>query len=154
MTSNHPLALYGRFQRVMQLAEQLEKRPRRFGTDEPLTSAEIHMIEVIGDHEGNSVTDLANILGVTKGAVSQRLKKLDKNGFITNNQDPENLSRNRVSLTTKGKTAFFAHKHWHETMDGGFREYYLNLDPSKIEFLFEFLARIEDFLEKRLAADI
>ncbi len=154
MKHEHPLALYGRFQQIMQLAAKLEKRPRRFGTDEQLTSAEIHLIEVIGENENSSVTALADTLGVTKGAISQRLKKLGNKGFVVNTQDPQNLSRYIVSLTSKGKTAFFAHQHWHETMDGGFREYYLNLDSDKIDFLFEFLARIEDFLKKRLAADI
>jgi DNA-binding MarR family transcriptional regulator len=154
MNTDHPLALYGRFQRVMKLADQLEKRPRRFGTDELLTSAEIHLIEVIGENEGSSVTDLANALGVTKGAVSQNLKKLDNKGFIVKRQDPDNLSRNSVSLTTKGKTAFFAHQHWHETMDGGFMAYYLSLAPEKIEFLFDFLSRVEKFMEKRLEADV
>ena len=154
MKRDHPLALYGRFQQIMQLAAKLERQPRRFGTDEQLTSAEIHLIEVIGENEGSSVTELANTLGVTKGAVSQRLKKLENTGFIVNNQDPQNLSRCNVSLTAKGKTAFFAHQHWHETMDGGFRDYYLNLDPPKIDFLFDFLARVEDFLKKRLDAEI
>jgi DNA-binding MarR family transcriptional regulator len=154
MQSNHPLALYGRFQQIVQLANQLENRPRRFGTDERLTSAEINLIEVIGENEGSSVTELASLLTITKGAVSQRLKKLESKGFIFNSQDAQNLSRNNVSLTTKGKAAFFAHRHWHETMDGGFRNYYLGLEADKIDFLFDFLARVEEFLNKRLEADI
>jgi DNA-binding MarR family transcriptional regulator len=100
------------------------------------------------------VTELANILSVTKGAVSQSLKKLEIKGFIIKKQDPQNLSRNSVSLSSKGKTAFFAHQHWHETMDGGFKDYYLSLDAEKIAFLFDFLGRVEEFLEKRLQADI
>ncbi|MEN8246616.1 MAG: MarR family winged helix-turn-helix transcriptional regulator, partial [Thermodesulfobacteriota bacterium] len=105
---------------LVELSVKLEKMPRRFGTEEPLSSREIHIIEVSGDHgEILSVTDLAGLLGITKGAVSQNLKKMEKKGLTTKIEDPQNSSRSIVKLTSKGKTAYYAHKDWHETMDGG-----------------------------------
>lgn len=144
--------IHERFKTVVELAVQLEQTPRHFGTDEHLTSTEIHLVEIIGDHlETDSVTDLSKILGVTKGAVSQNLKKTENKGLTSKIVDPENSSRTIVKLTSKGKTAYFAHKHWHETMDGGFRDYFLNLDQGKIDFLIDFLGKLETFL--RRAAD-
>ena len=76
--------LHDRFQRVMKLAVRLEQTPRPFGTDELLTATEIHLVEIIGENgESLSVTDLAGLLGVTKGAVSQTLKKLENKGLTT-----------------------------------------------------------------------
>lgn len=141
--------IHERFKTVVDLAVQLEQTPRPFGTDERLTSTEIHLIELIGDHlETFSVTDLAKTLGVTKGAVSQNLKKTETKGLTSKIIDPDNSSRTIVKLTSKGKTAYFAHKHWHETMDGGFRDYFLNLDREKIDFLLEFLGKLEIFLKR------
>jgi DNA-binding MarR family transcriptional regulator len=144
--------IHERFKAVVDLAVKLEQTPRSFGTDERLTSTEIHLIELIGDHlETFSVTDLSKTLGVTKGAVSQNLKKTEAKGLTSKISDPQNSSRTIVKLTSKGKTAYFAHKHWHETMDGGFRDYFINLDRDKIDFLLEFLGKLEIFLKR--AAD-
>ena len=149
------LVIHEKFYNVMRLAQKLEKTPRKFGTDELLTGSEIHLIEFIGDFdEALSVTDLAGASGVTKGAVSQHLKKLGQRGFINKRTDPENSSRTIVKLTAKGKVAYYAHQHWHETMDGGFKAYFTNLSQDKLDFLIEFLTRFETFMTKRLAADL
>jgi len=141
-----------RFYQLVKLANDMEKAPRRFGTDEPLKSNEIHLIELIGDNnETLSVTDISRLLGITKGAVSQNLKRLDDKDLILKEEDPENLSRLIVRLTSKGKTAYYAHKHWHETMDGGFKEYFRSLDQDRIDFLIEFLNRVRDFMRRAMA---
>ncbi len=139
------------FYELVKLANELERTPRRFGTDEPLKANEIHLIELIGDNDERlSVTDLSRLLDVTKGAVSQSLKKLDDKELILKKEDPTNLSRIIVKLTSKGKTAYYAHKHWHETMDGGFKTYFRSLDQDRIDFLIEFLAKVQDFMKRAM----
>jgi len=141
--------IHERFLTIVELAAQLEKTPRRFGTEEPLTSREIHIIEASGDNaETLSVTDLARLLGITKGAVSQNLKKMEKKGLTRKIDDPQNSSRSIVKLTSKGKTAYYAHKHWHETMDGGFKSYFMDLEAEKIDFLLDFIDKVEDFIKR------
>ena len=143
--------IHDRFRQVMKLAIALEQTPRPFGTDELLTATEIHLVEIIGENgESLSVTDLAGLLGITKGAVSQTLKKLENKDLTMKHPDPENNSRAIVGLTTKGKTAFYAHRHWHETMDGGFKKYFENLNQDRIDFVVEFLTKFEVFLKKVL----
>lgn len=134
----------------MRLAVELDRSPKKFGTGELLSHAEIHLIEIIGDHEGLSVTDIGNCLGITKGAVSQSLKKLEHKGYSVKKTDPDNLSRSIVSLTAKGQTAYWAHKHWHETMDGGFSHYLESLNDDELRVIMNFLTRTEDFLVRRL----
>ena len=144
------LIIHGKFQSIMNLTQQLEKVPKKFGTGEFLSRSEIHLIEIIGDNEGLSVTDIGMYLGITKGAVSQSLKRLEAKGFSLKKTDPENLSRSIVMLTAKGFTAFWAHKHWHETMDGGFLQYMEELGTSEINIIINFLERVEDFLTRRV----
>jgi DNA-binding MarR family transcriptional regulator len=143
-------SLVGKFGRVAKLWEQLDKKPRQFGTGEDFTGSEIHLIEVVGQNEGLSVTALAERLGITKGAVSQTLKRLAGKEIVVKETDPSNASRVIVNLTTKGKVAFFTHLHWHETMDGGFRHYFMGLSEERIRFLDEFLTILEQFLKKRI----
>ena len=137
----------------MALARKLETSPKKFGTDKNLSHAEIHLIEIVGDHEDLSVTDIGKLLDITKGAVSQSLKKLEAKGFSTKEKDPENLSRSIVKLTAKGKTAYWAHKDWHEQMDGGFSAYMDSLPENNIDILLDFMTKIEDFLKRRLESD-
>ena len=145
--------VHAKFARIVELYGKLEKLPRSYGTDEHFTSPEIHLIETIGDHDDSlSVTELANLMGVTKGAISQRLKKLDKRGLTKKKADPENTSRVRLFLTSKGKSAYFAHKHWHEKMDGGYMAYYKKMDDNKIQFLIEYMTQVEDFLQRAMDA--
>jgi DNA-binding MarR family transcriptional regulator len=142
-------ALIGKFAKVAKLWQQLDKQPRQFGTGENLSGPEIHVIEVIGQNEGLSVTALANRLGVTKGAVSQTLKKMESKELVSRDVDPSNSSRVTLSLSTKGKIAFYAHLHWHETVDGGFRDFFMSLPDDKIKFLEDFLTSFEQFLKQR-----
>ncbi len=139
-----------KFRSIMDLAMKLEQTPQQFGTQELLSQTEIHLIEIIGDVEGLSVTDISKYLGITKGAVSQSLKRLETKGFTLKQTDPQNLSRAIVMLTAKGQTAYWAHKHWHETMDGGFIRYLENLDSASLKIIIEFMERSETFLSAML----
>jgi DNA-binding MarR family transcriptional regulator len=148
-TNASPFSLIGRFSRVAKLWRQVEGKARKFGTEDNLSGPEIHLIEVVGENEGLSVTDLAGRLGITKGAVSQTLKKLEARKLVDKRTDPANTSRITVKLSTKGKVAYYSHLEWHEAMDGGFRDYFVNLPQERVRFLDEFLSLLEQFLRKR-----
>ena len=150
---NEKLIIHGKFQSILRLAQKMEKVQKSFGTGEMMSHSEIHLLEIIGDTKGLSVTDISRHLGITKGAVSQSLKRLDKKGFTTKETDPENLSRSIVSLTSKGQTAYWSHKHWHETMDGGFLKYLDELDDESFEIIVNFLGKVKTFLKLRLESD-
>lgn len=144
--------IHGKFQSLMTLALKLDQAPKRFGTNHDLSHSEIHLVEIIGDNQGLSVTDISRLLGITKGAVSQSLKRLEKKGLTRKEPDPDNLSRSLVSLTDQGRAAYWAHRQWHETMDGGFREYLTTLSGSETRTIVYFLTRVEDFLTRRLTS--
>lgn len=141
--------LQEKFKRIVELANEADKAPRAYGTEYPMTNSEIHLIELIGDNGATlSVTDLAKITGVTKGAVSQTLKKLENKGFIIKQIDPSNLSRVIIDLTSRGKTAYYSHRDWHETMDGGVKKYFTGLSDEELDFLYKTLDTIETFFKK------
>ena len=150
---NNKLILHGKFQSIMRLSRELDKAPKKFGTNELVSHSEIHMIEIIGDNDGLSVTDISRHLGITKGAVSQSLKKLETKGFSIKKTDPENLSRSIVMLTAKGHTAYWAHKLWHETMDGGFARYMDAIGEKELGVIIDFLEKVENFLERMLSSE-
>jgi DNA-binding MarR family transcriptional regulator len=134
----------------MALALKLDQMPKQFGTGRDLSHTEIHLIEIIGDGKDLGVTDIARLIGVTKGAVSQALNRLEKKELVRKQEDPDNRSKLLISLTALGNMAYWAHKHWHETMDGGFIKYLEGLNTDQTGFLLDFLTRVEDFLQRRI----
>ena len=95
----------------------LDKKTRYYGTDVPIFHSEIHVIMAIAEHPGIHVGGLADILGVTKGAVSEILKKLERKALVIKEIDDLNLSRYSLNLTEKGKKAHNNHMHYHAVLN-------------------------------------
>lgn len=92
--------------------QRLEKNPRSFGDAGPLTPSEIHTIDAIGCGQAILMSELANRLSVTKGAVSQVIKRLESQGLVQRSAHPEDSRASLISLTSKGVSAY--HAHWQD----------------------------------------
>jgi len=101
--TNLPRHLVEKFMDIVRRTAELENRPWHFGTTETLYRSEIFLLELIGDQEGISVTEAADQLHITKGAVSQTLKKLDTKGLVDKQPDPVNGLKMCLRLSNKGK---------------------------------------------------
>ena len=88
---------------------ELERQCSKFSTDVDIHLAEIHTIMAIHNNEGIHVGGLAEQLGVTKGSVSELLRRLERKGLAYKAKDPLKMTRLNVFLTEKGKAA---HKQW------------------------------------------
>ena len=101
------------FTRITARAGALDRVRRDFGTGVDLYPSEIHTIEAIGMQERVNVTELAGIMGVTKGAVSQMIRKLEGKGMITRFHPDDNSQQVFVELTASGALAFEGHAAFH-----------------------------------------
>lgn len=135
--------------RISRKKSDLEKKPHEYGTGILMQHAEMYMVEVLGQNEGMSVTKIANVMQITKGAVSQTLKKLEQKGLIQKFPDPANASRTLIYLSSEGKRVFSAHQKWHRKVDGGFSEYLDGLLGNDVLLIRDFLNRYEFFLDNR-----
>lgn len=99
-----------------------------FGIGMELYPAEIHMLTAVDMRGSTGVTELAEDLGVTKGAVSQQISKLVNKGLLTKESDPDNRSRVRIMTTEKGHEASDNHLDFHREHDRRFLEYLGTLD--------------------------
>ncbi|MCH3916650.1 MAG: MarR family winged helix-turn-helix transcriptional regulator [Spirochaetia bacterium] len=131
------------FLRIAVKLTEFDKVTQNYGTDTKLTMAEIHMIKAIKETDDCHVTKLAALLGVTKGAVSQITKKLERKHMISKSTDPNNLSKQILRLTDIGETANDCHEALHKEFDAVFMETLANATPENIEFLKDFLHRME-----------
>ena len=79
-----------KFGRIINKFNYIEKIPRDFGTGKLLYPSEIHLIETIGKTPGINVTELAKRHGISKAAISQKLKKLEKKDLVERYKNGEN----------------------------------------------------------------
>ncbi|MEG0249359.1 MAG: MarR family transcriptional regulator [Peptostreptococcus sp.] len=122
----------------------LDKKTRYYGTDVPIFYSEIHVIMTIAEHPGIHVGGLADILGVTKGAVSEILKKLERKALVLKEIDDLNLSRYSLSLTEKGEMAHKNHMHYHSVLNNMVEDELKDASEEELEFLSSFLIDMID----------
>ena len=134
--------------RVMNKIVRNEKTPRRFGSDILLHPSEIHTIMFIGDHEGVHLSELARIMGVTRGAVSQSVAKLEKKGLVAKTGDPSNNLKMVPALTKMGRVAYWAHEQHHEEMDADLFDFIKRLSEEQVAVIEDFLGHIEQMADK------
>ena len=101
---------------VMNRMVATHEKPRDFGTGVLLHRVEIHTIQAIAENEGINVTDLAKIMNVTKGAISQTLSKLEKKKLVEKQNSHKNQKEIELYLTDAGWIGYHQHEKMHMSM--------------------------------------
>ena len=78
------------------------------------TSTEIHCIEAIEKSVHPNVSQLAQTLFMTRGAISKLTKKLIQKDAIVTYKNPDNKKEVYFKLTDKGRIAFDTHEQFHK----------------------------------------
>jgi DNA-binding MarR family transcriptional regulator len=118
------------FQKILQVYSVIERKPKDFGTGDLLYVSELHTIAKIGQHPEINITQLADATGVTKGAVSQIVKRLLKKNFIEKCK-----SRNRkevnLQLSEKGNLIYREHETFEKEIFGFAEKLYNEANPAE-----------------------
>jgi DNA-binding MarR family transcriptional regulator len=88
------------FLKILHLYSVISRKPKDYGTGDLLYFNEIHTISMIAKNREVNVTRLAEIMGVTKGAISQTITKLADKNLITRINIK---NRKEVNLRLSGK---------------------------------------------------
>ena len=131
------------FNRIINKFISIEKKPRDFGTGDLLYPSEIHNIEIIGRNPGINVTNLAKKLGVTKGAVSQIVNKLERKNLVAKFRDSNNEKEVMLKLQKKGEIAFKGHEDFHAKFYSEIVDETDNTTPEQIQIFQNILNKID-----------
>jgi DNA-binding MarR family transcriptional regulator len=97
------------FLKILHLYSVISRKPVNYGTGDLLYFTEIHTISVVGKNREVNMTRLAEMMGVTKGAISQTVKKLvNKNLILKTNIT--NRKEVNLRLSDKGQMAYKGQK--------------------------------------------
>lgn len=152
MYNNNKEIVSSKLFKVFRKLSKINSMTRNYGTNELLYEAEVRVIKAVKENEGIHVTALAEMLGVTKGAVSHSLVQLEKKGMIIKQPDSSNQSRLLLKLTEKGDIAYNSHEKLHEEINNIIE---LMLADESIDFencLSDFLSKLDkvftDFIKE------
>ena len=101
-----------------------------------------------GSHKAITTTKLAEVLGITKGAVSQVTRKLLEKNLITKVASKEKVNEVFISLTDKGKVVYAYHRNIHEKMLCKIDLILSNLPEESKNAMNKILQAIEDSLDE------
>ena len=103
--------LIDQFLGILHLYSVINRKPKDYGTGDLLYFTEIHTIAMVGKNREINMTKLADMMGVTRGAISQTIRKLTGKNLIiksnTNNRKEYNLRLSERGLKVlKGQESF------------------------------------------------
>lgn len=124
------------------------KQPNRFGTDNILYASEIHTIEMIGNHPGITVTELAERQGISKSALPKIIHKLVQKDLVYRYQEANNKKNILLDLTGKGRIAFQQHFKFHQAFDIRIMKKINSLTPEEYLFLHDMLEELEQYVDQ------
>ena len=81
-----------------------------------ITNNDIHILEAIGIEEPKSMSKIAGELHVTVGTLTTNMNSLEKKGYLERNRSTQDKRVVLVTLTEKGRKAFFHHRDFHRKM--------------------------------------
>lgn len=136
------------FIRLANKYKALEKIPMDYGIGTDLYHSERHLIDQIGDHPEMNITELAKSIGVTKGAISQTVKKLEDKRVVSRYKSGENEKEVFLRFTDIGRDVYKKHKEVNrETAIPLYKELLKHSD-NNVTFLVEMFKWIDVFLDE------
>ena len=136
------------FIRLANKYNSLEKIPVDYGVGKDLYHSERHLIDHIGNHPEKNITELAKFMGVTKGAISQTVKKLENKDIVQRYKGEGNEKEVFLKLTSIGMSVFNKHKEVNQEAILPFHEELEKYPEDKVGFLLDIFKWLDSFLEE------
>ena len=103
------------------------------------------IIEAIGVEEPRNMSEIARRLSITVSTLTTNMNGLEKKGYIVRTRSVEDKRVVYVTLTEKGKKAFYHHRDFHRKM---IRALVKDLNEEDMEVLYRCLKNLNGFLEQ------
>ena len=136
------------FLRIVNKYNSLEKTPVRRSSEHGLYHSERHMLDRVGDYPAMNITDFARVSGVTKGAISQVVKKLETKGFIRRYKRAANDKEIFIELTEAGRAVYEERSKRHRETIAPLFEELKQHSEEKIAFLVSMFHWLDAFMDR------
>lgn len=125
---------------------QVKNKELHFQDLPTINMAALHLMEVIEKNPNDNASGLAELLGITKGALSQQVKKLEGKGLVERTYIDGNNKEVMFRLTDAGRKVHQAHEEIHSDLYGRMDELLGQYEEQEIEKLHQFLRGVERYM--------
>lgn len=144
--------LIDQFLNILHLYSIISRKPKDYGTGDYLYFTETHTITVVGDGGVINMTQLAEKMGVTKGAISQTIRKLTGKGLIIKSNQKNNKKEIFLRLSKKGKIVYQGQESFHRELFTFAETLYDRSSPSDRELVKGLFEAITSNMQQRMRA--
>lgn len=109
-----------------------------------ITNNDMHIIEAIGIETPRNMSVIAQKLHVTVSTLTINMNGLEKKGYICRERSQKDKRVVYVTLTDKGKKAFYHHRDFHKKM---IKAIVKDLSEQEMEILYHCLENLNSFFE-------
>lgn len=139
------------FLKILHLYSVISRKPKDYGTGDLIYFTELHTISVVAVNKEINMTKLAEIMGVTKGAISQTIRKLvSKNLILKSNIN--NKKEVNLKLSEKGIIVFKAQESFQKEIFNFAWTLYERGKPEERELVGRLFIAIAENMQSRVAA--
>lgn len=107
-----------------------------------ITNNDMHIIEAVGIDAPRNMSEIAKRLCVTVGTLTTNMNGLEKKGYIMRERSTEDKRVVLVTLTERGRKAFFHHRDFHKNM---IKSVVVGLDEDEKRLLYRCLVKLDKF---------
>lgn len=143
-----PRKLAGQIRRVINRLIFLEKRSVFSHGGLRLHPSEIHLMQVIAEEPELNAGQIAHRLGVSNGAVSQTMARLERKGVIKKDKDSSLKNRVTAAFTESGSLAIRRFEEERASTVESFSNYLAGLSEGEREVIGSFLSQVDEFLKR------
>lgn len=134
--------------RLINLYNSTQKKPHIYSGGLVLYPAQTHMIELIGNEEGITLSGIAEGYRMTKGAVSQTVSFLAQKGLVVKRPSAKGGRSAGLYLSESGRTVFHEHRALHSGMIRQISALAEQLPPEAIPILEQIAEVIESNIKQ------
>jgi DNA-binding MarR family transcriptional regulator len=143
--------LIDQFLKILHLYSVISRKPKDYGTGDLLYFTEVHTITVVGRNNDVNLTQLSEIMGVTKSAISQTIRKLvHKNLIVKSNIT--NRKEINLKLSRKGRKVLQAQASFQQEIFTFAEALYESANPEDRETVGRLFLAITENMENRVKA--
>jgi DNA-binding MarR family transcriptional regulator len=139
------------FLKILHLYSVIGRKPKDYGTGDLLYFTELHTITVVARNKEVNMTQLSDIMGVTRGAISQTINKLVRKGLILKT-NITNRKEVNLTLSEKGVKVLRAQESFQKEIFTFAEHLYERARPEDRDTVKRLFLAIVDNMENRVRA--
>ncbi len=115
---------------------------------EKLHPSEVQLLMFLYHVQDTNITAIAKEMGLTKGAISQTLSRLQKKGIISKEMFPEKKNELHVRFTESGEELMNQLNKGKKSIEGKYRRYIQTLSKKEKDAISAFLDKMVSIMSK------